>query len=113
MYKNTKFESSAKTHFLVIIQGFTSEMHLSGFHLCDVTQVPAWTVALTPSLAQEPTAGREDAAELNSLTPDSPDETKNKEKTQKKLRKASPPPCWRRIWRDFRERGRFSLLSCH
>ena len=24
MYKNTKFESSAKTHFLVIIQGFTS-----------------------------------------------------------------------------------------
>ena len=35
MYKNTKFESSAKTHFLVTIQGFTSEMHLSGFHLCD------------------------------------------------------------------------------
>ena len=28
MDKNFKFESSAKTHFLVIIQGFTSEMHI-------------------------------------------------------------------------------------
>ena len=29
--------------FLYTIQGFTSEMHLSGFHQCDDTQVPAWS----------------------------------------------------------------------